>query len=1025
MKPNKVIVIGSGPIKIAEAAEFDYSGSQALKALREEGITSVLVNPNIATVQTSYRMADRVYLLPITCEVLERIIEAEKPDGILMGFGGQTALTVGTELHDKGILETHGVSVLGTGIIGIKKALSRKEFKDAMHSVGIETPRSITSKSRDDAVISSRQMEYPLIVRASFNLGGRGSEVVYSEEELDSVLDKTFAQSAIGEVSVEEYLEGWKEIEYEVVRDSGGNCAVTACIENLDPMGIHTGESVAVTPAQTLDNTSYQAMRSIAIRVAEEIGLVGECNVQFALDPKSYRFYVIETNPRMSRSSALASKATGYPLAYVSAKLALGHRLYEIANSVSKATTACFEPSLDYITVKMPRWNMEKFENATERLGTEMKSIGEVMGIGRNLEEAMQKAVRMLDIGEPGIVGGKVYNAELSKREALRMLEERKPYWFLYAAKALREGASIGEVCKTTLIDPFFIGKLERIVRLYELHNANSGDLAFAESMKRLGFSDAQLGVRTSAAKFVKQMDTLAGEWPASTNYLYTTHDAQEDDVARRKGNNLLVLGAGVFRIGVSVEFDWSAISLLDSASKSFDSVSLLNCNPETVSTDWDTVSGLYFDELTEETILGICSKGNFGSVAAFAAGQIGNNLAHLLEKKGVRIFGPSSSSVEIAENRESFSHLLERLGIRQPEWSSASSRDGIKEFVKGVGFPVLIRPSHVLSGSSMKIANDWEELDAYINRSVSLSPDFPVTVSRYVREGVEAEMDCASDSENVLGILMHHVEEAGVHSGDSTLVTPFGHSKASADRMKEISLILASELSLRGPFNIQFVIENGAPSVIEANIRASRSMPFSSKSVGINLIEHAVRGITGKYEWNGFREPDHASFAVKSPQFAWNQVKGVYPHLGPEMRSTGESAAFGRSFGDALVKSWLGVQPNKLPAKSVLVYGISNAAYLGEAASDFSKTLAVNTLEGASIGNLPQISQSKADSMLRSKKIDLVVTDGAMIDIDYNLRRRAAEMNVPLVLNGRLGAMLASQLNSRFTFEEMGEYWK
>ena len=662
MEYRKVLVIGSGAIKIAEAAEFDYSGSQALKALKEEGIETVLVNPNVATVQTSHIMADRIYMIPLVPEYIERVIEEERPDGIFLGFGGQSALNAGVDLHARGVLEKYNVKVLGTQLEGIEKALSRAEFKKAMERIGLETPPSVNAMDIESAIKIAKTLEYPVILRVSFNLGGRGSIIAWNEDELIKGLDKAFAQSKTKEVLIEKHLRGWKEIEYEVVRDSLGNCAVTACIENLDPMGVHTGESVVVTPAQTLDNREYQEMRSAAIKVAECINLVGECNVQFALDPKSYRFYVIETNPRMSRSSALASKATGYPLAYVSAKLALGYKLHEVKNSVSKVTTAFFEPSLDYITIKMPRWDLEKFELASASIGTEMKSIGEVMSIGRNFEEAFQKSIRMLDIGEPGLTCGSVYNSGMKRNELETALKEKRPYWFLYAAKWFKEGYPLEELFEILHVDRFFLGKIKNIVEAYEEYmKEDDPGMGKYTAMKKLGFSDHQLGNRGRHTEpFLKQIDTLAGEWPARTNYLYATYNGSADDKkSAENGNRLLVIGAGCFRIGVSVEFDWSAISLVESARKHFDSIALMNCNPETVSTDWDSASELYFEELSSESILSIYRKMRFSRIAIFASGQIGNNIAEELENGGAKLFGSSAKSIGGAEDRDRFATIV------------------------------------------------------------------------------------------------------------------------------------------------------------------------------------------------------------------------------------------------------------------------------------------------------------------------------------------------------------------------------
>ncbi len=1022
-KPRKVLVLGSGGIKIGEAAEFDYSGSQALIALKEEGIERILVNPNIATVQTSYELADKVYLLPVNSDYVEKVIEKERPDGIMIGFGGQTALNAGIDLYRKGVLKRYGVRILGTGIEGIEKALSRERFRETMSKANIPIPKSGSAKSIEEAVSVAKSLGFPLMMRVSFNLGGRGSAILRDMEDLEKEVKRAFSQSRIGEILLEKYLEGWKEIEYEVVRDAYGNTAVTACIENLDPMGIHTGESVVVTPAQTLDNIEYQEMRSVAIRVAESIGLVGECNVQFALDPSSNKFYVIETNPRMSRSSALASKATGYPLAYVSAKLALGYKLYEIKNSVSKVTSANFEPSLDYITIKIPRWDLEKFERVEQNISTEMKSIGEVMGIGRTFEEAFQKAIRMLDIGEPGLIGT-IYSSAMSKEEALREIRERKPYWFFYAAKAFKEGASLEEVYNASLVDRFFLYKIQNLVNLYEKYSSSkkAEKRSLCKTMKAYGFIDEQLGCKTKEP-FVKQIDTLAGEWPANANYLYSTYAASEDDVKAGRGKKLLVVGAGVFRIGVSVEFDWSAVSLARLAKKYFDEVSMINYNPETVSTDWYNVEKLYFDELTAENIEKLYRKFGYSAIALFSAGQIGNNLAYTLAKKKIKVIGTQGKSIDIAEERSKFSRLLEKLNIKEPEWTSASSERDIKKFVESAGFPVIVRPSYVLSGSAMKIASNWEELLAYIKQATKVSREHPIVISKYIVNGHESEMDCASDGKNVLGISLSHIEEAGVHSGDATIYTPMLDQRIKA-KMKEITLVLANELSIKGPFNLQFVSNNGETYVIELNLRASRSMPFSSKSVGTNLIAESLKGIFDGLDHEEFFEPRHKSFAVKSAQFSWGQMKGAYPHLGPEMRSTGEVASLGEYLDDALIKSWLSVSPNRLPKEGALIYGQSNKEHLFKASKYLKRYIDVYTLDNAIVDG-KVLSTDQAIDLINKGKIDLIITDGNIPDMDYAIRRLAVDINMPVILNGRLGGELARAFGATQSIYELKEYYE
>ncbi|MFP3197567.1 MAG: carbamoyl-phosphate synthase (glutamine-hydrolyzing) large subunit [Sulfolobaceae archaeon] len=1042
---KKVLVVGSGPIKIAEAAEFDYSGSQALKALKEEGITTILINSNVATVQTSYKFADKLYLLPVTWWAVEKVIEKERPDAIMIGFGGQTALNVGVDLYKKGVLHKYGVKVLGTPIEGIERALSREKFRETMIEVGIPVPPSLSARSEEEALEKARQIGYPVMVRVSFNLGGRGSTVAWNEEDLKRDIGRALSQSYIHEVLIEKYLHHWIELEYEVMRDKHGNSAVIACIENLDPMGVHTGESTVIAPCQTLDNKEFQDMRSMAIDVAKSIDLVGECNVQFALDPKGYNYYVIETNPRMSRSSALASKATGYPLAYVSAKLALGYDLYEVLNKVSGSTCACFEPSLDYLVIKIPRWDLDKFENVEQSLASEMKSVGEVMSIGRSFEETLQKAIRMLDIGEPGLVGGKIYESKMKKTEALENLKNRRPYWFLYAAKAFKEGATIDEVYDATGIGKFFLNKIKNVVEFYEeLKKTKQLDKKTLLKAKKLGFSDYQLAkalnisereIRAARQKLgiepkVKQIDTLAGEWPAVTNYLYLTYNGTEDDIEfSETGSKLLIIGAGGFRIGVSVEFDWSVVSLLDAAKDYFDEVSILNYNPETVSTDWDITRKLYFDEINVERVLDIVKKERFAYVATFTGGQIGNSISKKLEDEGIRLLGTSGKSVDNAEDREKFSKLLDKLGIKQPEWVSAKSLEEVKQFVSRVGYPVLVRPSYVLSGSAMKIVYDDNELMVYLRKATELSSEHPVVVSKYIENAIEAEIDGASDGKAVYGIVMEHVEEAGVHSGDATMSIPYRKlSEITVEKMKNSVYAIMRELEIKGPFNVQFVVKDGEPYIIELNLRASRSMPFSSKVVGNNIISLALEGILKGFDFDGFKELKPKVWGVKSAQFSWAQLKGAYPYLGPEMKSTGEAAALGVDFYDALLKSWLAVAPNRIPSRGsvALVYGRTNKEYLALSAKNLSEFgLTTYTIQGAEIEGIESVDVKEAISLIKDRKVDIVVTDGYLKKLDYEVRRIAVDYNIPLILNGRLGNEVTKSfsIQDKLTFNEVKEY--
>ena len=992
-KIRKVLVIGSGPIKIAEAAEFDYSANQALKALREEGIETIILSSNIATVQTDKSIADKVYILPVKYEFAKSIIEKERPDGIMIGFGGQSALNVGIDLHKKGVLKKYRVRLLGTPIKGVRVALGRDDFKNKMRECGIPVPVAHAAKTEREALDAASKIGYPVMLRVSFNLGGRGSFVAHSKEELDEKIARAFAQSRSGEVLVEKYLENWKEVEYEIVRDKEGNSAAIACLENIDPMGVHTGDSVVVAPAQTLDNQEYQSMRTAAIGVAEAIGLIGECNVQFALDPRSSRFYVIETNPRMSRSSALASKATGYPLAYIAAKIALGRPLYEIKNNISNATSAFFEPSLDYITIKMPYWDFDKFGIAG-RLGTEMKSIGEIMAIGRSIEEAFEKGIKML--GLEHAVENAISDAKRTgKDEIIASLKLRRPYWFIDVIRAVLSGLSIKRISEITGVDPFFV---EKIANIASSKSANG-------------------------KTYVKQIDTLAGEYPANMNYLYTTKIASSDDIRFARKKKLLILGAGRFRIGVSVEFDYSAVLLAKAAKKYFEEVSILNHNPETVSTDWDIADKLYFDSIDENLIEELNKKEKFSYVATFAAGQVGNDLALGLEEKGMHIFGTNAKSIEQAENRSEFSRLLNKLHIKQPEWTSAATMSDIKEFIGRFGFPVLVRPSHVLSGTAMKIAHTYDELMNLIKDIPHISRKYPVVISKFMDNAVEAEIDAVADGSNAIGIPIEHIEEAGVHSGDSTMVTPV--SEEYAKKMKDVTIKLVRELDIKGPLNLQFIVKDGEVYVIELNLRASRSLPFSSKAVGMNLLEKAVQGSLGRFSHNGFLEPPSKHYAVKSPQFSWLQMQDAYPGLGPEMKSTGESGAFGRTKSEALLKSWLGVQPNHVPSSKcrILAYG-ANRKTLEAAADALSGRFNIVTLDGDyAIGGAEKLQEDACIKEIGEGSIDLVITDGHLPNYDFAIRRAAVDMNVPLVLNAKLALELAEAFVRYGSIEKIAKH--
>ncbi len=1057
---KSVLIIGSGPIKIAEAAEFDYSGTQALKAVKEEGIRTILVNPNIATIQTSHLFADRVYLVPLKPEFVAEVIERERPDGIMIGFGGQTALTIGVALWRMGVLQRYGVKVLGTPIEGVEAALDRDKFRRLMQESGIPVPPSKAAYSPEEALDTARDIGYPVIVRVSFNLGGSGSFVAWSESDLREKIYRAFAHAGlVKSVLIEKYLHHWKEIEFEIMRDSRDNVVAICCMENMDPMGVHTGESVVVAPCQTLTDRDYQLSRDLSIAVARAIRLVGECNVQVALSPVSEEAYVIETNPRMSRSSALASKATGYPLAYIAAKLALGYTLDELLNRVTRKTTACFEPSLDYIVVKIPRWDLQKFDYVEKSIGSEMMSVGEVMAIGRTLEEALQKAIRMLDIGEPGLVGGPTYREEHTLEEVLDKLKRREPYWPLWAAKAFKLGATIDEVYELTGIDKFFLYAIKRVVELYEELRECSKDKCSESRLdrliaeaKRLGFSDRQiaeaLGVgehsvreyreRKRVTPVVKQIDTLAAEWPAETNYLYVTYGGEEHDVRFESTKpKIVVLGAGGFRIGVSVEFDWATVNYTIFARERGYEVIVVNFNPETVSTDWDMNEKLYFDEITVERVLDIVDNERPVGVVTFVGGQIANNIAKKLEDLGVNLVGTRGTSVDRAENRKKFSKLLDRLGIKQPPWISAENLEEVLKFAEDVGYPVIVRPSYVLSGAAMSVAYTREELIRYLTTATKISPEHPVVVSKFIDGAIEAEIDAVSDGgRHVIGIFNEHVEPAGVHSGDAMMVIPtFRLSKEVLDRMRDIAVTIAKELEIRGPFNIQYLIKDNEVYVIELNLRASRSMPFASKCKGVNLMRLAVDATVGEglQVDDEFWEPPSRCWGVKTPQFSWSRLRGAYPYLGPEMRSTGEVASLGDTLEDAMLKSWLSTTPSNIPEKSVLIYTYSerDVMRLLEVTKLLSKYIYVVTVYDCDLAryNVAEAyTQEKVLNMLVRGEIDLVITSAYTPERDYRLRRRAVDLNVPLILHPDTAMALAKCFvwywtGGKLTVREMSEY--
>ncbi|MEM1581026.1 MAG: carbamoyl-phosphate synthase (glutamine-hydrolyzing) large subunit [Candidatus Bathyarchaeia archaeon] len=1059
---RKVLILGSGAIKIGEAAEFDYSGSQCLKALKEEGIETILVNPNIATIQTDPRLAGKVYLLPVTPEYVEKVIERERPDGIMLGFGGQTALNCGVSLAKMGILEKYDVKVLGTSIEAIEKASNREMFKQTMLNADIPVPKSASATSIEEAIRSAEEIGYPVMVRVAYTLGGKGTGVAYSKRELLEIVSRGLTHSMIRQVLVEEYIGHWKEVEYEVMRDYEDNCITVCNMENFDPMGVHTGDSIVVAPSQTLTNREYHILRSASIRAIQALGVVGECNIQWALHPRSEEIRAIEVNPRMSRSSALASKATGYPLAYIAAKLAIGYTLPELINKVTGITTACFEPALDYVVVKIPRWDLKKFRNADRHIGTQMKSVGEVMAIGRTFEEALQKAVRMLDIGKMGLVT----NGDEDEPESIDAIRDclKNPTdeRLFKIVKAIKKGITIKEIYRLSGIDPWFLYKIQNIIemekRLKKLKINDKEALSVIKEAKRLGFSDAQIAkcMKISESEVrqfrkvhgvipvVKQIDTLAAEWPAKTNYLYMTYNGDEDDIkfdAEKK--KVMVLGAGVFRIGSSVEFDWSGVNTIWALKKNgVDEAIMVNYNPETVSTDYDVSDKLYFEELTLERVLDIYEREKPLGVVVSVGGQIPNNLALKLSKAGVNILGTSSESIDAAEDRSKFSALLDKLGIPQPRWSKLTTIEEAEKFAEEIGYPVLVRPSYVLSGYAMRVAYSSKELRDYLELAAKVSPEHPVVISKFIEGAKEVEVDGVSDGEEVLvGAVIEHVEQAGVHSGDAVMsIPPQSLSIDVIKRIEDYSRMISRALHIRGPFNIQYLVKNGEVFVIECNLRASRSLPYVSKSRGVNLIEVSTAIMLGKtFKELGLLElPPIPYVAVKVPQFSFMRLSGADPVLGVEMLSTGEVACIGENFADALLKALQSAEftiPNDEGAVLITVGGkemkqriIPLAKSLSEMGFKIYATEhTADSLHKAGLKNITilyKVSESSRKpnivDYIVQRKIDLVINIPAanpeseasdILKDEYIIRRLAVEYNVPVVTTLELASALVKVL--------------
>ncbi len=1025
---KKILILGSGGLRIGQAGEFDYSGSQAIKALREEGLKTVLINPNIATVQTDPGMADQVYLQPLNVQVVEKIIEKEKPDGILLSVGGQTALNLGLELDRLGILKKHRLQVLGTSTDTIRITEDRELFKKALREIGIKSPLSHTAATVKEAIAAAAKIGYPLMMRSGFSLGGLGSGKISNEAELKARAAQ--ALHSAPQILIEEYLLGWKEIEYEIVRDEDGN-AITVCnMENFDPMGIHTGESIVVAPSQTLTNEEFHRLREIAIRAANHLNIIGECNIQYSLNPKSGDYRVIEMNARLSRSSALASKATGYPLAFVSTKLSLGKKLYEIKNSITKKTSAFFEPALDYIVVKMPRWDIQKLKAAERTIGSEMKSVGEVMAIGRSFPEALQKAVRMLNIGANGLFD---YPQEISDmRMEIHQATDRR----LFAiAKFLQEGGSVDEAHSLSHIDPWFLHHIQSIAKARA--KIPSADLSreFLQTVKQLGFADKEIAAvrgeteesvrkvrkEMGVVPCIKQIDTLAGEFEAETNYLYTTYHGSENDVPPSQKAPVLVLGSGPYCIGSSVEFDWCAVNCVKTLKELGEETIILNSNPETVSTDYDESDRLYFEEITLERVRDIADFESPKGIVLSVGGQIANNLAMPLFKSGYPILGTSPMNIDQAENRQKFSELLGRLGIDQPSWQEVSTLENAKSFAHKVGYPVLVRPSYVLSGAAMNTVFNEAELKKYLHQATLLSPEHPVVLSKFIANAKELEIDGVADQGRiVLEAISEHIENAGIHSGDATIVIPPQRLFLETIRKaKKITQDIAKALEITGPFNIQFIALNNELKVIECNVRAARSFPFVSKVCNCNFIEEAVNVMLGKHKKRNYETLELNYVGVKTPQFSYSRLKGANPVAHVEMASTGEVACLGESLKEAFYRSWLSTEQS-IAGKRILasIGGEKKVRLLDELKKleemgweiySTENTHDYLTRQGVASHFLYKGSQELEPNVITTianKGVDLIIniprTDetGKHHTDGYKIRRLAIDHHIPLITN-------------------------
>ncbi|MBN2262490.1 MAG: carbamoyl-phosphate synthase (glutamine-hydrolyzing) large subunit [Prolixibacteraceae bacterium] len=1047
---KKVIVLGSGALKIGEAGEFDYSGSQALKALKEEGVETVLINPNIATIQTSEEIADKVYFLPVTANFVEQVIIKEKPQGILLAFGGQTALNCGVDLFQQGILEKYNVEVVGTPVQSIIDTEDRDIFAKILKSIDVKTPASIACANMEEAKAAVETIGFPIIIRAAYTLGGLGSGFCSNMEELEIRASNAFSYSP--QILVEESIKGWKEVEYEVVRDQYDNCITVCNMENFDPLGIHTGESIVVAPSQTLTNKEYHKLRELSIRIIRRIGVIGECNVQFALDPFSEDYRVIEVNARLSRSSALASKATGYPLAFVAAKLGMGYGLHELKNSVTQVTTACFEPALDYVVCKIPRWDLNKFSGVSKQIGSSMKSVGEIMSIGRNFEEAIQKGLRMIGLGMHGFVGNTdEITIDAIEEELVNPTDRR----IFAIAEAFHKGYTVNEIYEKTKIDRWFLHKLENIYKLRcELIAYNTLEELPDELLlkaKKLGFSDFQIARKVLKAEsskmqqnalavrnhrktrgitpFIKQIDTLAGEYPAMTNYLYVTYNGTEHDIDFQHDNkSVVVLGSGAYRIGSSVEFDWCGVNAVNTIRKEGYRSIMINYNPETVSTDYDNCDRLYFDELSFERVMDVYDLELPFGVVVSTGGQIPNNLAMKLDAQNVHILGTSAKMIDNAEDRQKFSSLLDRIGVDQPRWSELSTIEEIHKFIDEVNFPVLIRPSYVLSGAAMNVVSNNDQLEQFLKLAVKVSKEHPVVVSEFIEQAKEIEIDAVADNGEVVAYaISEHVEFAGVHSGDATMVFP--PQKLYVEtirRIKRIAKEVAKGLKITGPFNMQLLAKDNDIKVIECNLRASRSFPFVSKVMKLNMIELATKVMLGV----PYQKPDKSLFeldhvGVKAPQFSFHRLLNADPVLGVDMSSTGEVACLGDTYYEAILKSMLSVG-YRIPKQNILISSgparsklelLKSAAMLVEkgfnlfATEGTYKYFSDNGIKCTRL-HWPDEEDRKPNTIdfIKQKKLDLVINipkDHTRRELSngYRIRRNAIDYNIPLITNARVAS--------------------